>query len=310
MGYNFPVPFGNVPCSIIGSVVTYVATWLGFKSEFRSQPAFRQKFKSFLLFQTVVITIGFHGFFINAAFEKLTTYQSKHGIQLQWTVAFLIPISRGIYERLLPKLLNKTAGPENEAAMFFIETGLGVSYTIYVTVALSSAYISTTYWILGVELCINLLKTLQIIRMQNKVQGGCTAEEILIWRNKKQGMIRRLVAMETIEILVPVAYSICYATAYFGPNAKLIGGVKNNYWQNAEVIDIKDQLFVLLQMAGFDACGAIVIGTILRTKCKVNIFVECCNILKKYWIPLSIHMGGSIFRVINIILHPTFKYFF
>ena len=86
MGYNFPVPFGNVPCSIIGSVVTYVATWLGFKSEFRSQPAFRQKFKSFLLFQTVVITIGFHGFFINAAFEKLTTYQSKHGIQLQWTV--------------------------------------------------------------------------------------------------------------------------------------------------------------------------------------------------------------------------------
>ena len=227
----------------------------------------------------------------------LKNYQNEQGMQLQWVMAFLIPISRGIYERIQPKLFNKAAGHENEPARYCMEIEIAVSYALYVTVRLASADESTTNWILGVEFCLNLWSTLQIIWRQNKVQGDLTAEEITKWKEKTKDMIRSLVLIETIEILIPLAYSATYATAYYGPNARLIGGVKNDYWHNTEVKDIKGNLLVLFKMAGIDGVGAIVIGILFKLMGKINILDEYVNAMKKYWITLVLYMGANIFYV-------------
>ena len=181
-----------------------------------------------------------------------------------------------------------------------METQIGCWYAMYVTVKLVTADQSTGNWILGVEFCINLWHAFQIIWIHNKVHGDVTVEEIRKWKNKKEGIIRNLVAMETIEILIPLAYSIGYATAYYGPNARIMIGVKNTYWGNTEQ-DIKEILTPVFKMAGLDTCGTIIIGVLLGLICQINFLDEVCTILKKYWIILSLMMGAELAVVSTII---------
>jgi hypothetical protein len=248
-----------------------------------------------------VVDYSFPRDFLDMIFVKVTVYEYENGIPLQWTMAFLIPLSRGIWEHVLPKLFNKAAGDKNEAAIFSMKTAIGVRFALYVAVRLSVAEESTTNWILAVEFCINLLHALQIIWLQNKVQGDLTEEEILKWKNKKKDMIRSFVTTESIEILVALAYSMCFATAYYGPNATILAGVRNNYWQNSEVTDIENYFLILFKLAAIDAVGAIVIGFLLAFVCKINIFGEYCNVMKKHWITISLYMGKDILTVRNII---------
>jgi hypothetical protein len=190
-----------------------------------------------------------------------------------------------------------------------LEINITVHFALYVTVRLSTADESTANWILGVELCINLWSTFQIFWLQNKVQGDLTDEERTQWKRKKKEMIRSLITVEIIEILIPLAYSMSYVTAFYGPNARLMAGVKNNYWHNTEVIDIKGQLRALFKIAGIDACGAIIIGIFLEIMCEINIFHEYCNVMEKNWITLSFRIGGLMFHVRINILNTKLPYF-
>ena len=153
---------------------------------------------------------------------------------------------------------------------------------------------------LGVEYCITVFYALQIICMHNKDQGNMTPEEIIDWKNKKQARIRNLVTMETIEVLIPLAYSMSYGVAFYGPNARYMEKVKNTYWGNTEQ-DINAVFKSVFRMAGLDACGAILIGVVLGLVCQINTFEEICIIMKKHWITLSLVMGRCLFFVSNIV---------
>jgi hypothetical protein len=294
MGYNFPMPFFKMPCGLIGFVSLFVAIWFGFPEELRTQPVFRKRLKSYILYIATVFTIPYQEVLLDLIFYFL---KDNEGL---WILAFIIPIFRGFYEWVLPKLNNRAAGRENVAATFYMETYIGCVYFIYVTVGVASADEFTAYLILGVEMCINFSYTLQIIFIHNKVQGYITAEEITKWKNTKKSMLRNLVTMEAIEILIPIAYSMCFATAYYGPNARIMAGVKNTYF-GFEEVDIKDRMTGVLKIAGIDACGAIFIGLLLGKLCQINILSEFCVIMKKHWITLTLLMGGCIFHVRNII---------
>ena len=49
---------------------------------------------------------------------------------------------------------------------------------------------------------------------------------------KKSAQI--LVLSESLEIVIPLAYLLCFVIAYYGPNADILGNIKNGYWQYQE----------------------------------------------------------------------------
>jgi hypothetical protein len=104
MGYNFPMPFGSVPCAYIGFISVYSAVWFGFPSQWRNQPEIKQRLKFFLFFVAVWLTVGYQDIFLDIIFRKAKSYQNKHGIQVQPIMAFLIPICRTRLPRLSWKL--------------------------------------------------------------------------------------------------------------------------------------------------------------------------------------------------------------
>ena len=42
--------------------------------------------------------------------------------------------------------------------------------------------------------------------------------------------LKVLVLAETLEFIMPLAYMSCFIVAYYGPNANVLGNVKNGYW--------------------------------------------------------------------------------
>ena len=46
--------------------------------------------------------------------------------------------------------------------------------------------------------------------------------------------VQILVLAESLEIVIPLAYLLCFIIAYHGPNADILGNIKNSYWQYQE----------------------------------------------------------------------------
>ena len=54
--------------------------------------------------------------------------------------------------------------------------------------------------------------------------------------NKLMKSVQILVLAESLEIVIPLAYLLCFIIAYHGPNADILGNIKNSYWQYQETI--------------------------------------------------------------------------
>ena len=50
--------------------------------------------------------------------------------------------------------------------------------------------------------------------------------------------LKDLVLSETLEFIMPLAYLSCFIVAYYGPNADVLGNVKNGYWHYKETTGI------------------------------------------------------------------------
>ena len=64
---------------------------------------------------------------------------------------------------------------------------------------------------------------------------------LMTWRAKRnfskkslpklKKSVQMLVLSESLEIVIPLSYLLCFVAAYYGPNADILGNIKNGYWQ-------------------------------------------------------------------------------
>ena len=155
----------------------------------------------------------------------------------------------------------------------------------------------TTGCILGVEFLINLYHCFQIIRIHNKIGANDDNEQNSLLKAEKKSALVSLITLEFIEASIPLIYAMGIVLAYYGPNAKLMIGIKSEYFGVPPITNLLNVLSVLFLMAGIDALGGILVGVLLGYFCKINIIKELNIILQKYWIHLSIFMGGEICNV-------------
>ena len=101
-----------------------------------------------------------------------------------------------------------------------------------------------------------------------------------------------LVLGETLEIIIPLAYMVCFIVAYVGPNAEILGNIKNGYWQYKAVDDLMGPIQNLLFLACVDSVLLVGIAIILYYCCNVNLFYVYIFILKEYGPTLSIHIAA------------------
>ena len=97
------------------------------------------------------------------------------------------------------------------------------------------------------------------------------------------------------EGLVPLAYAVSFAMAYYGPNANLLGNGENNFWPVKVVEDVSWTFQVMLGLFLMDLVCLSLNSSILWIFCKVNLFKEFCLALRKYWYILAVKMTNDVF---------------
>ena len=303
-GNEYLMPLGFTFPKIVATLTSlFVIFPLIFPSELKRDPKYKERLKGAISYGFVQIIIIQQEPILDSIFTMLTDYQTN-GISAQCLISVIIPAFRRIVEWILPKFFNKAVGyqkgwtklDENEAATFCMETWINIQYTHYIAIRLSHSYISTQVCILGVEFCINLYYCIQIIRRHRKI-GGIDRNSVALLRAEVNSSIVSFLTAEFIETLTPLIYAIALLMAYYGPNATIMTGIKNEYFGVPAITNIQSALIVLFVMAGIDLIGGVVLGVLLKYFCKMDISSVICRVLQRYWIILAIFIGGDITHV-------------
>ena len=106
-----------------------------------------------------------------------------------------------------------------------------------------------------------------------------------------------LVLSETLEVVIPFAYAITLVIAYYGPNAEILGNIRNSYWHFQAIESLDTELSVLILMVSVDATVGLCSGLIMRIFCKINLFGEMCILMKTYWSWMALKFGYAMAKV-------------
>ena len=119
-----------------------------------------------------------------------------------------------------------------------------------------------------------------------------------------------LALTEILEILVPLAYTVTFLVAYYGPNSDVLGGIKNNYWQYKAVEDASNVLITIFQMFCFDVASAVIGGFLLWKFSRINLLNEFCKTVTTYWPLIALRIAQTTSKVnlrVNYEIRTRFK---
>ena len=88
--------------------------------------------------------------------------------------------------------------------------------------------------------------------------------------------------------------------AFYGPNARIIGGVKFSGWGFKEVTDVGNFLVESGMMFIADFTCTFTSGMLLWKFSSVNMLEEGYKVLSVYWPLIAINLAGSMFSVIDL----------
>jgi hypothetical protein len=204
--------------------------------------------------------------------------------ELQWIIAIIFAMTREMNRYVQHRFVGKAAGANTIMAKEVVNMQIGIRFTSVVVILIGSkANKLTTYCFLGTDFVLNLIQCLKIIKMDRKVTPkDIKNEDIERVERAKEGMLSELILSEATEFITPASFMIAFAIAYHGPNAAIIGGVKNELWHHKKVSDILLYLEGAFQMTMVDLMSAIISFVLLKKFCNINAFEEGIKVMTKY----------------------------
>ena len=211
---------------------------------------------------------------------------------LQFLFALLIPTAKEMNKRILLKLVSKMAGMDDVRARTLLSIRLNIHYALFIAIRLNGAETSTMICIIVIDFLRQLWMTHKIIQESKKVTTGHEQNEAV--HQRRERAIMKLLLAELVEGLVPLAYAIGFAMAYFGPNGHLTGNVSTDIWQYEKVDDVKRLFLIQFMLLGVDT-ASVILNTFLLSKFgNVNLVQEFCKVIKAHWIILAIQLANTM----------------
>jgi hypothetical protein len=259
-----------------------VPLWYRFPRHWRKVKDIRRRFKFFILAISVNLLITLIYTFYTKAFVSIS---NKH----QWLAAvFLIPL-REFNVWLQTKVGFKTASVEDSAVSITCGHNINMRHCFFLSVVLGTIATDLTCWvILAIDVGINLYLCLRIV--WTKLKKGIDEKN----ESKMVDLFLALIINQTVEIVVPLAYFICFMIAFYGPNAELIGTVRSVYWHHIPVKEI-ETFFQNLGLFLLADCLSVTITCILFwVFCRVNIMRAFAHTQREFWLLMAVNTAYTI----------------
>ena len=296
LGFNHPMPFNM--CSAYSSCIPFLITlWYNFPKEERRNEKGRIRIFAFMLYIAWHWCFAFQYSILAILFEKIPS-------SFQWILVIILPLQRELNIFVVYKLYKKFSHADDLVMKSFLNIHINAGHSLFLVIKIGSmATDVTTYLILGVEFLINLYSCYKISKLhKTKVT---VLHEIGKLKSKKEEEVQMLVVCEMMEILVPLVYLSTFVIAYYGPNANILGNIRNGYWQYIAVKDVEKLIANVFKMFLIDLCSILIGGIFLWKFCRVNLMLECCRTMDSYWKIISIYVGTETAKVkLNQLMNP------
>ena len=286
IGSIYPMPFQGYLVGFFTWHGMTISLWFQIPTKWREHNLVRQRFKYaiLLLFVISATEVAYKG--IRKTFLTIPS-------GYQWSLFIVLVIIREIHAKILAFLGRKVAEFDDWCIEVIATHFAGCRHTLFLAVAISTVATNTTsYVILGIDFVTNILFSIIIIYLHKKPSNSS--------KRWKTNAIMNVVVNESIEFIMPIAYILCFLMAYYGPNADILGNVKNDYWQYSAVSDIDDTMKWISIMFGIDFISTIISFLLLRIFCKINIFKIYVLLQKEMWYVLSVHQCYLVEEVIKL----------
>ena len=282
LGYNHPMPALGI-LQILPDIPIYmIAFWFLFPSELRSRKGLKRRALIYLIWQLWLLA----GHIPQSRISILAYSDSKW----QWTFPLIIPLLRISSCWVAQKISKIFPETNNEDVNFLVTTTLTLQYTNLVVTRLYTLQQSTVYGMLIVEILLHMKGCYDIFKLSKKIEEDHQTAEHVIMNIDRRKKVQSLVMSEFVEAILPVAFGIAFTMAYYGPNATLMRGIKNDYFGEQEIDDVHYFYFVLILMFLFDLLAMVMSGIFLNHFCKIDLFQGFCNMMDRYWIIFLIKM--------------------
>ena len=200
-------------------------------------------------------------------------------------------------DRVVQKIMSKAAISKNLTdAQFVGKINNNILFSFWMTIFLATVATPITgYVLLAINFAVNMKLCYNTVRLQRKTFQSHSAGKYN--QSCKKQTILELVLHETIEALVPIAFIVSYLIVFYGPNNNIIGNVGCGYWTFQKVENLNDFLLPVILMALPDFGSGVLSGILLWKYCSVNILLEYCSAIKKYWSLLASYGATNLIGV-------------
>ena len=287
-GYNPPMPF---------TVLILLTPWLlalgcvfchYFRRTFSDDPLISSKLKFYCFYLLTTCTSVMSCLIIFGMHLMMNKY-------IQWMNVILLAVSRKTFGSFMSKLICQASVSENTL------TVKGISYiqeaVLYKSFIVSIISINTNkivgYFFLVVPFIMNLKLCSQVIKLHGQITNNINHEESLQLR--KEELLMKLIVNEITELLTPIIFVITFIMAYAGPNATIIGNVKNNYWQYHKIEDPFSYISGILFMTVVDFLSGGISLILVWGLYKIN----CWSFIREKVAPLFTIMALNVTFAIN-----------
>ena len=292
LGNNHPIPFLAFISWATVNMVRYVHLWYEFPYELRMELGARKRIRSYFLYRLWYVFYGFQIPALKMIFDKIP-------IVMQWIMAIILPLFRELNLWVQLKLLENATNFDLTIPLvpkLTTTIGINISHAFVVTMFIANSSTPvTTYSIIAVDFILNLYISHKIIKLHRKIvsSDGLDADRV----TKKEETLR-LFSIETVEFITPLVYAITFLIAYYGPNATILGNIRNSDFAYKEVEDVKSFIAELIIMFLVDFVSLIISGIMFWKMASINFLQEGYKMMMLYWPLMTVKIGGSLFRVI------------
>ena len=275
--FRYPLPMIGALNSFVGVISMTLTIWVSLPGKWRKLPNFIFRMKYLVLALFFILLMSVEYWIMSWLFFAIPHH-------LQWLLAFLLPITREVGGFLLAMICAKVS-PEKGSASEVLSINLSMSYhSLFLSVCIANTASDATIWILLInDFLINIGFALKIFFIKRKSNHG--------YENKISELVQILALAEFLEIIIPLGYLCSFVAAYYGPNADILGNVRNSYWQYQEVTDVWIACCNLFLLLFIDSLSFVVSFMMLYFVSKINLIKVLLFLLSEYGLVFAIHQA-------------------
>ena len=117
------------------------------------------------------------------------------------------------------------------------------------------------------------------------------------YRDRQLKAMLALIINESVEIIMPISYVVTLLMAYYGPNSKILGNIKNSEWQYRAIEDIGSTMKWIALLFSVDIISAIICTALIYRFCKINVLKMYLQLQNQVWYILVIVQAYTLTEV-------------